>query len=118
MRLLALCLSLKITVRVVSEASAVTDPAWHLCSRCLPLRRCLPEGLGTLGDPYPGLPGMERNRLGVVGAATRDPEAPVLSDIEAETVATARFIIFSRLGFPREILLDRGANFMSEVFKK
>lgn len=45
-------------------------------------------------------------------------EAAALSNVERETAVTTLFTIFSRVGFPREILSDRGANFMSVVFKQ
>ncbi|XP_065426955.1 uncharacterized protein LOC135976185 [Chrysemys picta bellii] len=56
--------------------------------------------------------------LVVVDFATRYPEAIALSNIEAETVARALLTIFSRVGFPKEILSDRGANFMSQLFNE
>uniref|UniRef100_K7EXE6 Gypsy retrotransposon integrase-like protein 1 n=1 Tax=Pelodiscus sinensis TaxID=13735 RepID=K7EXE6_PELSI len=56
--------------------------------------------------------------LVVVDFATRYPEAVALSNVEAETVATALFTVFSRVGFPREVLSDRGSNFMSVVFRQ
>ncbi|XP_065438558.1 uncharacterized protein LOC135981218 [Chrysemys picta bellii] len=56
--------------------------------------------------------------LVLVDFATRYPEAVALANIEAETVAVALFSIFSRVGFPKEILSDRGSNFMSVVFKQ
>ncbi|KAG6924942.1 hypothetical protein G0U57_016049, partial [Chelydra serpentina] len=56
--------------------------------------------------------------LVLVDFATRYPEAVALAHIEAEIVATALFSIFSRVGFPKEILSDRGSNFMSVVYKQ
>lgn len=49
--------------------------------------------------------------LVVVDFATRYSEAIALSNIEAETLATALLTIFNRLGFPKEILTNCGTNF-------
>lgn len=53
--------------------------------------------------------------LTVVDYATRYPEAVALSNIEAETVAEALVRIFTRVGFPREILSDQGTQFTAAV---
>ncbi|CAM5119864.1 unnamed protein product [Eretmochelys imbricata] len=54
----------------------------------------------------------------VVEFATRYPEAVALTNVEAETVAKTLLTIFSRVGFPKEILSDRGENFMSQLFNE
>ena len=53
--------------------------------------------------------------LTVVDYATRYPEAFALPKIETERVAEALLDIFSRVGFPAEILSDRGTQFTSEL---
>ncbi|CAM4708603.1 unnamed protein product [Lepidochelys olivacea] len=55
--------------------------------------------------------------LGVVDFATRYPEAVPLASIEADTVADALLTIFSRVGFPKEVLTDQGSNFMSALLR-
>ncbi|XP_065438320.1 uncharacterized protein LOC135981052 [Chrysemys picta bellii] len=55
--------------------------------------------------------------LVVVDFATRYPEAVPLSSIEADTVADALLTIFSRVGFPKEVLTDQGSNFMSALLR-
>ncbi|CAM5124599.1 unnamed protein product [Natator depressus] len=55
--------------------------------------------------------------LVVVDFATRYPEAVPLASIEADTVADALLTIFSRVGFPREVLTDQGSNFMSALLR-
>ncbi|XP_050780327.1 uncharacterized protein LOC127034950 [Gopherus flavomarginatus] len=55
--------------------------------------------------------------LVVVDFATRYPEAVALSSIEADTVADALLTIFSRVGFPKEVLTDQGSNFMSALLR-
>ena len=62
----------------------------------------------------------KKNRyiLTLVDYATRYPEAVPLPGIEAERVAEALFNMFTRLGFPSEILTDLGTQFTSEVMKE
>ena len=47
--------------------------------------------------------------------ATRYPEAIPLRSQEAEVVAEAMVEVFSRVGVPKEILSDKGTNFMSSL---
>lgn len=56
--------------------------------------------------------------LTVVDYATRYPEAIALSNIDTVTVAEALLEIFSRIGIPKEILSDRGAQFTSDMLKE
>ncbi|XP_071089169.1 uncharacterized protein [Haliotis cracherodii] len=56
--------------------------------------------------------------LSRVDYATRYPEAVPLPRIETEYVAEALFEIFSRVGIPKEILTDMGAQFTSGVMKE
>ncbi|XP_063813536.1 uncharacterized protein LOC135053191, partial [Pseudophryne corroboree] len=64
--------------------------------------------------PVPSRSG-KRYILTVVDYATRYPEAVALSAITAEKVADALLGIFSRVGFPSEILTDQGTQFMSDL---
>ena len=50
--------------------------------------------------------------------ATRYPEAMAIRKIDAGVVAEKLIQIFSRVGIPREILLDQGTNFMSQLLKE
>ena len=54
----------------------------------------------------------------LVDYATRYPEAVPLRQIDTATVAEALLSIYSRLGFPQEMLTDRGAQFTSDVMKE
>ena len=56
--------------------------------------------------------------LTLMDYATRYPEAVPLKNIDAISVAEALFSIFTRVGFPREMLTDRGTQFMSEVMQE
>jgi len=54
----------------------------------------------------------------MVDYATRYPEATALKSIEAETVAEALVIMFTRVGIPEEVLSDQGSQFLSGVMKE
>ena len=56
--------------------------------------------------------------LTVVDYATRWPEAVALPDITTERIAESLLDIFSRLGFPQEILSDQGSQFTSGLMKE
>jgi hypothetical protein len=56
--------------------------------------------------------------LTIVDFATRYPEAIALKSIETEQVAEALMSVFCRLGFPKEILSDRGSQFTSELMNE
>ena len=53
--------------------------------------------------------------LMVVDYATRYPEAIPLAKIDTVSVAEALLEVFSRVGFPEEILSDRGSQFTSSL---
>ena len=71
-----------------------------------------------IGPIHPPSECGHRYILTVVDYATRYPEAVPLKDIEAEKVAEALVGICTRVGLPKEILSDRGSQFMSKVMKK
>ncbi|KAM7298921.1 uncharacterized protein ISCGN_019488 [Ixodes scapularis] len=54
----------------------------------------------------------------MVDFATRYPDAVALPSIETEKVAEALLEMFSRVGFPREIISDRGRSFMSGLMRE
>ncbi|KAL8559173.1 hypothetical protein ACOMHN_048420 [Nucella lapillus] len=56
--------------------------------------------------------------LTLIDVATRYPEAIPMKDISSSSVAEALLNIFSRLGFPKEILSDQGSQFNSELMKE
>ena len=56
--------------------------------------------------------------LTVVDFATRYPEAVALPKIETERVAEALLEVFSRVGFPKEMLSDRRTQFTSDMMKE
>ena len=56
--------------------------------------------------------------LTLVDYATRYPEAKALPNIETVTVAEALLEIYSRIGFPTEMLSDLGTQFTSDVMRE
>ena len=56
--------------------------------------------------------------LTIVDVATRFPEAIPLRSIDSVSVAEALFTVFSRLGFPVEVLSDNGSQFTSDMFRE
>ena len=56
--------------------------------------------------------------LVLVDYATRYPEAVPMKSIESERVAEELVNMYSRLGFPREVLTDQGTQFTANVMKE
>lgn len=56
--------------------------------------------------------------LTLVDFATRYPDAIALPSIDSATVAEALIEMFSRIGFPREILCDQGSCFTSDLMRE
>ena len=54
----------------------------------------------------------------MVDYATRYPDAVPLKNIDTETVAEALLDMYSRLGFPEEVLSDNGTQFISECMEE
>uniref|UniRef100_A0A8C5WHT0 Gypsy retrotransposon integrase-like protein 1 n=1 Tax=Leptobrachium leishanense TaxID=445787 RepID=A0A8C5WHT0_9ANUR len=77
-----------------------------------PFSRVAVDIIGPL--PRPSATG-KRYILTVVDYATRYPEAVALANIQADTVADALLRVFTRVGFPREILSDQGTQFTAEL---
>ena len=62
----------------------------------------------------------KKNRyiLTLIDIATRWPDAVPLPDIETHTVVEALSAMFSRIGFPEQILSDNGPQFKSELYEQ
>ena len=54
----------------------------------------------------------------MVDYATRYPDAVPLKNIDTETVAEALLDMYSRLGFPEEVLSDNNTQFISECMEE
>ncbi len=67
---------------------------------------------------------LERSKTGykyilvICDYATRFPEVFPLKNIKAKAVASCLIQFFSRVGIPKEILTDRGTNFMSQFLQQ
>ncbi|XP_043958900.1 uncharacterized protein LOC122823389 [Gambusia affinis] len=59
-----------------------------------------------------------RFMLVITDYATRYPEVFPLKTVKAKHVASSLIQLFSRVGFPQEILTDQGTNFMSTLLKQ
>nr|KAG5692882.1 hypothetical protein BaRGS_002317 [Batillaria attramentaria] len=80
-----------------------------------PFRRV---GVDLVGPIIPSSDRKNRYILVAVDYATRYPEAVPLPSIEAERVAEALWEMWTRLGVPREVLTDNGAQFASELMSE
>ena len=78
----------------------------------LPFDRVAIDLVGPLSPPSEN---GHRFILTLIDAATRYPEAVPLKDISSVSVADALFSVFSRLGFPKEVLSDQGTQFNSDL---
>ena len=71
-----------------------------------------------IGPIYPVSDNKNRYILTVVDFETRYPEAIALPKIETERVAEALLDVFCRVGFPKEILSDRGSQFTADMMRE
>ena len=111
----------------------------RFCRSCDACQRAIPKGrvtkipLGTtpiIDEPFhrvaidivgPIKPVSSRGHryiLTLVDYATRYPEAVPLRNIDTSSVAEALLSIYSRVGFPKEMLTDRGSQFTSDVMRE
>lgn len=59
-----------------------------------------------------------RYMLVITDYATKYPEVFPLKSIKARAVACSLIQLFSRVGFPKDIVTDQGSNFMSDLLKQ
>uniref|UniRef100_UPI00398E5D39 uncharacterized protein n=1 Tax=Pristiophorus japonicus TaxID=55135 RepID=UPI00398E5D39 len=81
----------------------------------IPFKRVSIDVVGPL--PFTTNSG-KRYILMMVDCASRYPDATALASVEADIVAIALLLMFTRLGFPDEILSNQGENFMSQLVKQ
>uniref|UniRef100_A0A803KCS2 Gypsy retrotransposon integrase-like protein 1 n=1 Tax=Xenopus tropicalis TaxID=8364 RepID=A0A803KCS2_XENTR len=92
-------------------------PKFPLCPLPIisePFQRVAVDLIGPLSRPSRS---GKQYILTVMDYATRYPEAVALRKIDAPTVADALIQIFSRVGFPSEILSDQGPQFTSQLLQ-
>lgn len=80
-----------------------------------PFERVAVNIIGPLSPP--SLTG-NRYILTVIDFATRYPDAVVLDKIDLASIVEGLLQIFSRVGFPHEILCDRGSSFTSGLMRE
>ena len=109
------CLSCDLCQRTFPKGKVTRVPLEQMPLIETPFERV---GVDLVGPIAPITDRKNRYILTLVDYATRYPEAIPLPGIEAERVAEALFNMFTRLGFPSEILTDLGSQFTSEVMKE
>ena len=109
------CRSCLICQKTVAKGRTPRAPLQHIPVVSEPFQKIAIDLVGPIA------PATERgNRfiLTIVDSATRWPEAIPLRSITSTSVAEALFGAFSRVGLPRQILCDRGAQFTSELMRE
>ena len=81
----------------------------------VPLKKVAVDLMGPISPPSDG---GHRYILTLVDYATRYPEAILLKNSDAKTVAEALVDIYSRVGILEEVLSDSGRQFVSDCMKK
>ena len=109
------CRSCNICQKTTDKGRVGRAPLVPLPQIRVPFSRVAVDLVGPL------MPASEKGHrwiLTLIDYATRYPEAVPLKSIDTISVAEALFGIFTRVGFPREILSDRGSQFISDVMKE
>ncbi len=109
------CKSCDICQRTLPKGRVTRVPLEQMPTIETPFKRVAVDIVGPIA---PLSESKKRYILTLVDYATRYPEAVALSSIDTETVAEALLEIFSRVGFPEEILSDRGTQFTSALMKE
>ena len=106
------CRSCDICQRTVPKGKVAKIPLGEMPIIDAPFKRV---AIDLIGPIVPVSDRGNRYILTLVDYGTRYPEAVALPKIETERVAEALLEIFCRVGFPAEILSDRGSQFTSEL---
>jgi len=106
------CASCDICQKTVPRGSVTKVPLGRMPVMEEPFQRVAVDLIGPIS---PVSDKGNRYILTVVDYATRYPEAVALPKIETERVAEALLEVFCRVGFPKEILSDRGTQFTSSL---
>lgn len=109
------CRSCDMCQRMIPKGKVTKVPLGRMPIIDTPFQRIAVDLVGPLA-PISGRG--NRYILTVVDYATRYPEAVALAKIDTETVAEALLEVFCRVGFPKEILSDRGTQFTSDLMKE
>jgi len=109
------CHTCDICQKTVSKGRVPPVPLVTMPLIGMPFEKVAIDLVGPLAPPSEQ---GHRYILTLVDLATRFPEAVPLKDISSVSVAEALLSIFARLGFPKVILSDCGAQFLSELMKQ
>ena len=109
------CQSCDICQRTVNRGTVKRAPVQNVPIVHLPFDKV---AIDLIGPMSPVTNRGHRWILTLVDYATRYPEAVALCRIDTETIAEALLGMFSRVGFPKEILSDNGAQFVSRVMSE
>ncbi|XP_052080712.1 uncharacterized protein LOC127718696 [Mytilus californianus] len=94
-----------------TKGKSAKVPLVSIPSIDVPFRRIAIDFVG----PLPVTERKNRYILVIVDCSTRYPEAVALRSQDAETVVDSLMEVFSRVGFPEELLSDQGSNFKSSL---
>jgi hypothetical protein len=108
------CRSCDICQKTVDRGRLKKAPLGDMPIIKVPFERVAVDLIGPVVSSSRG----HRYILTVVDFASRYPEAIALKKIDVISVAEALVEIFCRVGFPREVLSDRGAQFISDMMKE
>ena len=109
------CRSCDMCQRTLPKGRTAKAPLDDLPSVDVPFKRIAVDIVGPI---VPMSESGKRYILTIVDYATRYPEAVALTRIDTVTVAEAMLEVFSRVGFPEEILSDRGSQFTSSMMQE
>ena len=109
------CRSCDICQRTIPKGKVTKVPLGHMPLIDKPFQRIAVDIVGPI---FPVTDRGNKYILTLVDYATRYPEAIALKSIETHRVAEALVEVFSRVGVPREILTDQGAQFTSGIMKE
>ncbi|XP_072020266.1 uncharacterized protein [Amphiura filiformis] len=109
------CHSCDICQRTIPKGRVTKVPLGEMPVIDTPFERVAVDLVGPI---HPCSDRGHRYIIVLVDYATRYPEASPMKSIEAEKVAEELVVMFTRLGFPREVLTDMGAQFTSNVMKE
>ena len=109
------CKSCDVCQRTIAKGKVTKVPLGKMPIMSEPFQRVAMDLIGPL---TPVSKNGYRYVLTVVDYATRYPEAVPLKNIDTISVAEALLSIYSRVGFPREVLSDMGTQFVSDVMRE
>ena len=109
------CQSCDICQRTIPKGMVGHVPLDEMPKIDVPFKRIAVDIVGPIKPPSDS---GHRYILTMIDYATRYPEAIPLKTIDTISVAEAMLEMYSRVGFPEEVLSDRGSNFTSDMMKE